>query len=203
MENLDGEALDDPRPLRFLAGRRRKFWDRNVVAVGLSGGFLEPLESTSIALIQNGIARLLEFFPDRRCDPLLADEFNRVSAQEYERIRDFIILHYCINQRDEPMWRQVREVEAPDSLRAKIALYKARGHVAILEGDGFARPSWISIYNGLGVVPDAYDPLADRIPEAELRRLMEHRRALIRHTAQSMPSQAAFIARHCAAPPLG
>ena len=202
MENLDGEALDDPRPLRFLAGRRRKFWDRNVVAVGLSGGFLEPLESTSISLIQNGVARLLEFFPDRRCDPLLADEFNRVSAQEYERIRDFIILHYCINQRDEPMWRQVREVELPDSLQAKIALYKARGHVAIHEGDGFGRPSWIAIYNGLGVVPEAYDPLADRIPEAELRKLMEHRRALIRHTAQSMPTQEAFIARHCAAPPL-
>lgn len=199
MSSLDGEALDAPRPLKFLAGRRRRFWERNVVAIGLAGGFLEPLESTSISLIQSGIARLLELFPDRRCDPLLAAEFNRVSAREYERIRDFIILHYCIGQRDEPMWRHVRSTPLPDTLQEKIELYKARGHVAIHDGDGFGRPSWIAIFDGLGVVPRAYDPLADRIPEAELRALMERRASLVRHTANTMPTHDAFIARHCSA----
>lgn len=204
LDNLDGAALGDPRPLRFVAGRRRKIWSRNCVALGLASGFLEPLESTSISLIQSGVTRLLENFPDRDFDPLLEAEFNRQSALEYERIRDFIILHYCVNSREDgELWRYCRAMSLPDSLREKIEMFAHRGRVVIREGDGFAAPSWVSIFNGLGIRPDRYDPLADRLDPAELGATMERRRALIRRTAESMPTLDAFIAQHCRAAPPG
>ncbi len=201
LANLDGAALAEPRALRFVTGRRRKIWKKNCVALGLASGFLEPLESTSISLIQSGITRLLENFPDRDFDPLLEAEFNRQSALEYERIRDFIILHYRINHREDgELWRYCRTMSIPDSLREKMEMFAHRGRVVVREGDGFAPPSWVSIFNGLGVRAQRHDPLADRLDPAQLRVVMERRRALIQKTAESMPTQEAFIAEHCSAP---
>jgi len=201
MDNLEGRALRDPLPLRFTTGRRRKFWNRNCLAVGLAGGFVEPLESTSILLIQQAIARLLEFFPDKDFDPAVESEYNRQAAMEFERIRDFLILHYKLNARHgEPLWDACRNMAIPDSLALKIAMFKSRGQTVIHEGDSFLDPSWISMFHGLGVTPAAYDPLADQLDAAEVRKLMAERRSFLLRAVQTMPTQAAFIAQHCRAP---
>ncbi len=200
LANLDGSVLRDPWPLRFTTGRRTKFWNRNCLAVGLAGGFMEPLESTSILLIQQAIARLLEFFPDKNFDPVVEDEYNRQAILEYERIRDFLILHYKLNERiGEPFWDYCRNMEIPVSLALKIAVFRSRGQTVIHEGDSFLDPSWISMFHGLGVTPAAYDPLADQLDVAEIRNLLAERRSFLLRAVQSMPTQAAFIAKHCRA----
>jgi tryptophan halogenase len=196
MSSLEGTALGSPRLLRFVTGRRRKFWNKNCVAIGLSGGFVEPLESTSIAVIQNAIGRLLEFFPDRHFAPALEAEFNRQSAIEFERIRDFIVLHYAITgRRDSELWNHCRTMELPDSLNAKIEMFRARGVPVILEGDGFREASWISIYNGLGVVPEAYDTLVDRMAREQIRGVLDQRRQALRRGVETMPTHEEFLAR--------
>jgi tryptophan halogenase len=201
LDNLEGKVLRDPLPLRFTTGRRRKFWNRNCLAVGLASGFVEPLESSSILLIQQAIGRLLEFFPDKTFDPAVECEYNRQAVQEFERIRDFLILHYKVNARHgEPFWDHCRSIEIPEALALKIEVFRSRGHVVIHEGDSFLDPSWISMFHGLGVTPAAYDPLADQIDIAEVRTLLAERRTFLFRAVQSMPTQAAFIARHCQAP---
>jgi tryptophan halogenase len=201
LDNLDGGVLRDPLPLRFTAGRRRKSWNRNCLAVGLAGGFVEPLESTSILLIQQAIARLLEFFPDKDFDPTVESEYNRQATLEFERIRDFLILHYKLNaRRGEPFWDHCRNIEVPESLALKMAVFRSRGQTVVHEGDSFLDPSWISMFNGLGVTPAAYDPLADQLDVAEVRSLLAERRSFLLRAVQSMPTQAAFISRHCRAP---
>lgn len=200
LDNLDGKPIGDPWPLRFTTGHRRKFWNKNCLAVGLAGGFMEPLESTSILLIQTAIGRLMEFFPDMDFDPTVESEFNRLSIIEYERIRDFLVLHYKLNQRrGEPFWDYCREMEVPDSLARKIDVFRSRGQTIIYEGDSFLDPSWVSIFNGLGVTPHAHDPLADQLNADDVRRVFAERRALLTRAVQSMPTQEAFIARHCRA----
>ncbi len=202
LANLDGKTLAEPRGLRFTTGRRRKFWNRNCVAIGLAAGFLEPLESTSIALIQNAIGRLLELFPDRDFHPMLEAEFNRQSEQEFERVRDFIILHYAFSKRtDSALWDYCRGMSLPDSLKFKIDLFRARGRPAIYDGEGFKEPSWIAIYNGLNVTPQAYDSLVDRRSEADIRSLLEERRTALRRIVETMPTHEQFIERNIQAKP--
>jgi tryptophan halogenase len=203
MANLGGKAQAGLNSLRFVTGRRRKIWNKNCVAIGLSSGFLEPLESTSIHLIQNGVGRLLEYFPDRDFDPALAETFNRLSADEVEYIRDFIVLHYRTNQReDSEFWRYFRSIDLPDTLKGQIELFRETGKVALHTDTSFMEPSWLSIYLGQGVVPDAHDPRADLIPEAELVEGMRLRREAVRQAVQAAPSQGEFIARYCKAPSL-
>ncbi|KQY31076.1 tryptophan halogenase [Caulobacter sp. Root487D2Y] len=202
LANLDGAALDVPRPLRFVTGRRRKFWNRNVVALGLAGGFMEPLESTSIHLIQNGIGHLIEFFPDRACDPKLADAFNAKSGEEYERIRDFLIAHYCTNQRvGEPFWDAVRTMSLPDSLKATLETFRATGSMGLDTYEAFFEPSWLSVLLGQQVWPKDYDRRADAIPLAELSHGLKLRRGAVRQAAEAAPGHADFIARYCRADP--
>jgi tryptophan halogenase len=197
LANLDGKPLAEPNQLRFVTGRRRKFWHRNCVAIGLAGGFLEPLESTSIALIQNAIGRLLELFPDKHFQPVLEAEFNRQSVIEFERIRDFIIVHYALTARDDTQfWNQCRTMRLPDSLECKLEMFRARGTPLIHDGDGFRESSWIAIYNGLNLLPETYDSLVDRKGEAEIRRILEERRAVLRRGVESMPTHEQFIARN-------
>jgi tryptophan halogenase len=142
LDGLDGAALDEPRQIRFVTGRRRKSWDKNVVAIGLSAGFIEPLESTSINLIETAVGKLLELFPDRDCSPALADEFNRFMGIRYESVRDFIVLHYKLTQRDDSeFWRYCASMPIPDALRHQIELFRETGRVAILDRAGFAEPS--------------------------------------------------------------
>ncbi|HKE93283.1 MAG TPA: tryptophan halogenase family protein [Povalibacter sp.] len=196
---LDGAVLAEPNLLRFTTGQRRQFWNRNCVALGLAGGFIEPLESTSIALIQAGISRLLSFFPLQGISPVDVDEANRIMREEFERIRDFIILHYKATQRhDTPLWGLVREMPVPDTLARKIDLFRSRGHIVRYAEESFEDASWLTMYAGFGILPDRYDPRADDLDETALRRSLAQMRQTIREVAAAAPTHASFIARHCA-----
>ncbi|MBQ0928915.1 tryptophan 7-halogenase [Ideonella sp. 4Y16] len=195
LAGLPTPATDVPRPIRFTAGRRRRCWVGNVVAVGLSSGFLEPLESTSIQLILDAVGRLLMLLPDRSFEPHLAAEFNRLMARQYESIRDFIILHYTLSRRDDqPFWRELRTMPLPDTLAHQIALFRDSGRVAVLDPDGFAEPSWVAIMNGMGVLPRRHDPLTHGIDAAALRGHFARLREAIVGTVRTMPSHDAFLA---------
>ena len=197
MNNLDGKALAEPRMLKFVTGRRKKTWNRNCMAVGLSGGFVEPLESTSIYLIQAAITHLIELFPDRNCDAINTDEYNRLMDIEFERVRDFIVLHYHATERDDtPLWNYVRTMSIPDSLAYKMELFRERGVVLNYKLGLFYEPSWVAVYLGQRVLPKRFDPRIDDVPLDELRRHMEKLRATVRAGAESMPLHSDFIARH-------
>lgn len=200
LANLDGEALGVPRLLKFAAGRRRKAWSRNCVALGLSSGFVEPLESTSIHMVESGIGRLIELFPARGFEPRLEDEYNRLMQRQFESIRDFLILHYWAAQADGgAFWRERREAPIPDSLRDQIELFLASGQVSIRDSGSFAEPSWVSLYFGNRLWPRRHDPLADLIDETKLRAVLEQRRRMVEAAALALPDHADFIAAHCAA----
>jgi tryptophan halogenase len=197
--NLDGKALGDPRPLRFTTGRRKTFWEKNVVAIGLSSGFLEPLESTSIHLIQAGISKLLAFFPDRDFDPLGIAEFNRVASTEVERIRDFIILHYKLTERnDAELWRYCAAMDIPDTLALKIENFRRYGRLVPREMDLFAPESWLSVHIGQFNYPERTDPLAEH-RGVDGREWLGKLRAAMAAEATRAPTHQQFIDAHCKA----
>ena len=199
LANLDGAALGEPRLLKFTTGRRRKFWNRNCIALGLAAGFLEPLESTSIHLIQSGVTQLAAIFPDMSFDPADAAEYNRLQLLEFDRVRDFIILHYkATNRDDSPLWRHCREMQIPESLAYRLQLFAASGRVAFEENELFVESNWLSVMNGQGIVPRRHDPLADLVPLAETQRRLGELKGLIASTAAAMPTHEIFIAEHCA-----
>jgi tryptophan 7-halogenase len=201
MGNLDGAALAEPRTLRFVTGMRKLGWNRNVVAVGLASGFMEPLESTSIHLIQTAIARLIDFFPSTRFEQTDIDEYNRQSRFEFESIRDFIILHYHLNQRtDSPFWVAMREMDVPATLKAKLRLFESHGRIVRENNELFSEVAWLQVMHGQGLVARSYHPLVDSIDEPEIEAYLRGVRELIDRCANVMPSHAEFIARHCAAP---
>jgi tryptophan halogenase len=200
LRNLDGKPLADPRPLRFTTGRRKKFWNGNCLALGLAAGFMEPLEATSILLVQTGIARLIGLFPDRDFDPVVIAEYNRMTAIEYARIRDFLILHYHATERDDsPLWEYCRHMTIPDSLREKMDLFRARGQVTITGEETFQETAWAAIFIGQNVIPRRHDPMIDGLDVENLKRGMQHRRTAIRKAAESMPMHGDFLKRTCAA----
>ncbi|MEO5934539.1 MAG: tryptophan halogenase family protein, partial [Duganella sp.] len=196
LDGLDGEALDAPRQLRFTTGRRRKSWIKNCVAIGLSSGFLEPLESTSINIIELAVGWLLQYFPNRDCRPELADEFNRLIAERYEFVRDFIVLHYKVTDRtDSEFWRYCANMAIPDSLRHQIELFRETGRVVVYDPLGFTVPSYVSLLMGLGVVPRQNDPLIDTMQFDQLLAHFASRRELIAQTVKAMPGHAEYLAR--------
>ena len=200
MRSLETKALGEPRILKFETGRRSVGWAKNCVAVGLASGFFEPLESTSIYLIQVAIMQLVPLLPGKSIDPQLRDEFNRLMDLQYERIRDFLILHYKLNTReDAELWRYCSAMDVPESLARKIELFR---HSAIIERykDGLFTPtSWLSVFIGQGLIPERYNPLADTIPEEELISRLEEFRTEIRDKVEEMRRHDRFIDRHCAA----
>ena len=194
MGNLEGEALADPRVLKFVTGKRRKLWQRNCVAIGLSGGFLEPLESTSIYLIQEGITKLLELFPAHGECTVERKEYNRRMDLEFERIRDFLILHYHATERDDSeFWNHMRTMNVPDSLKEKIELFTAHGHVARYDHGLFLVPSWVAVMIGQRMVPQSYDWRVDRLPDAEVRRHLQGLKAHMHKAASALPQHLDFI----------
>jgi tryptophan halogenase len=198
--NLDGEPLADPRPLAFTTGRRRKAWVKNCVALGLAAGFMEPLESTSIHLVHTGLTRLVSLFPDLSFDPLLAEQFNRTTEREWERVRDFLVLHYHAVERDDaPLWRQCREMQVPDELAYRIAHFKRSGRVIWTADDLFQGPSWLAVMLGQCGVPQAWDPMADTADLGEMQRWFARLRQDLRAAAAALPTHEAFIARYCQA----
>ena len=198
--NLPGSALGDPKLLRFTAGRRHTFWEKNCVAVGLSAGFLEPLESTSIHLIQTAIQKLLALFPSRACEEEKRRVFNQRTVHEYEKIRDFLILHYCANKRPEPFWRYCAAVNLPDHLAGKLSLYRETGHIFREDDELFSVPSWLAVLHGQGIRAHGYHPLTMKLPEQELIGKLEEVRGGIQKVVNALPRHQDFIARYCASP---
>ncbi len=203
LANLDGKALADPRPLRFTAGRRKKSWDKNVVALGLAGGFMEPLESTSIHMIQSGVLRLLSLLPLGGRDPAAEAEYNRLTQIEYEQIRDFIILHYCATERDDaPLWNHCRTMAIPDSLAHKIDLFRNRAKIARYDEQLFAEPSWLAVFLGQGIQPRDYDRLADVAAYDDVVAAVRHVGQGNANLVSRLPTHDAFIAAACKADPV-
>lgn len=196
---LDGEALGEPRPIKFVTGKRKMFWNKNVIAIGLSGGFMEPLESTSIHLVQSAIQRLITFFPGPDFSDADRDAFNRQSDFEYERVRDFIILHYHANERPGAFWAACRAMSIPDSLREKIDLFRANGRISRFNEELFTEVGWLQVMAGQGLVPTGYHPLADQANEGELLNFLKALRDDITRIVAAMPDHADYIRRYCQA----
>jgi tryptophan 7-halogenase len=194
LSNLDGEPLAEPNRLRFRAGKRSRTWNRNCVAIGLAAGFLEPLESTSLYLVQSAAIRLARLFPDGRFDPANIEEYNRQTDFEHERTRDFIVLHYKATARDDtPFWRYVRDMEVPETLRRKIDLFAANGRVFREDDELFTEESWIQCFLGQGVIPRHYDPLVDLESEADLLTFLRGIEGVIAKCVDVMPTHEEYV----------
>mgnify|MGYP000152971654 FL=1 len=192
--SVSGKALHDPRFIRFTPGRRRKQWHKNCVALGLASGFLEPLESTSIHLIQQGIIKLIRLFPHKQILPSAVDEYNQQCTAELGHIRDFLILHYCVTQRnDSAFWRHCQSMPIPDSLQQKLDLFKQTGSV-FHSGKALFEDSWQQVMLGQGLTPERYHPFADTMEQAELADFLSHVSGTIQRTVATMPDHERYIA---------
>ncbi len=201
LSNIEGEALMQPRVLKFKPGQRKKTWSGNCVAIGLASGFLEPIESTSIHLIQRGIIRLMQNFPTLGICQADVDEFNRQSDSEIEHIRDFIILHYKVTNRDDsPYWRAARDMAVPESLQHRIELFRETGRVFRIPNELFAENSWIQVMLGQGIMPRQHHQTADLMGDAELTHFLEGIRTTIARTVAQLPSHQQYLERYCGKP---
>lgn len=201
---LDGTPLAEPNPLRFCTGRRREPWTHNCVAIGLSAGFLEPLESTSIHLIQEGISRLIALFPRTRIEPAERRQYNLLMGDLYEYIRDFIILHYHATERtDSIFWQDMQAMSIPDSLRERIELFRSNGRLFPDREDLFTVVNWTAVMTGQRILPAAYDPLVDTQSLSDLQDALQRLRTTYVDAAERMPPHAAFIQRFCPMRELG
>jgi tryptophan 7-halogenase len=200
LSGLDGAALADVRQLRFVTGKRKQIWKNNCVAIGLASGFLEPLESTSIHLIQSGITKLISLFPTGDFHDADRRTFNRLMDQEFTTVRDFLILHYSATERrGTSFWDYVRNMDIPDFLTEKRALFENAGRVFREENEIFAEPSWLAVYIGQGVMPKAWHPIANILPAAENIGRLSQIRQTIGNAAASLPPHSEFVSRYCRA----
>ncbi|MEM9600762.1 MAG: tryptophan halogenase family protein [Pseudomonadota bacterium] len=194
MDNLDAPATAEPRTLRFKTGRRDQLWHKNVVSLGLASGFLEPLESTSIHIIQSNVSRLIELFPDQGFSDANIAEYNRVVTREYDLIRDFLILHYKLTQRDDtPFWRHCAAMDVPESLTHKMDLFQSSGHLFRDPDDLFRESSWVQVMLGQGLRPESWHRHVDQLSDAQLGQFMSDVRQLIAQTIDPLPSHDSFI----------
>jgi tryptophan halogenase len=201
--NIEGKVLTEPRVIKFRPGQRLKTWKKNCVAIGLASGFIEPLESTSIHLIQRGITRLMQMFPSNGIRQSDIDEYNRQTWQEIEHIRDFIVLHYHVTDRvDSPFWRSCRGMEIPASLAHRINLFRETGRVFRGPNELFGENSWIQVMLGQGVIPESHHPAADLMGEAELSGFLNDIKMQVDRTVAQLPSHQAYVEQYCRAPEL-
>lgn len=199
LDNLDGEPLADPRYIRYTPGKRRKVWNKNCVAIGLSSGFLEPLESTSIHLIQTAITRLVRLFPTGNTDASVVDAFNAEADLEYRQIRDFLILHYKATQRnDSPFWNYCRTMDIPETLQNRWNLYESSGRILVKDRELFLEKSWLEVFHGQGVRPRSFDPVARAVDAGSMEQAFANIKAIIQNCVKVMPTHAEFIAQNCA-----
>ena len=196
LANLDGKALAEPNRLKFTAGHRGRMWEKNVVALGLASGFLEPLESTSIHLVQSGIARLMALFPTTAFSQTEIDRFNFDSVRDYVDIRDFLVLHYKATERDDSeFWRYCRTLPPPAGLAEKLALFESSGRVFREHNELFTETSWLAVMAGQGVEPRTYHPVANMLDDEEALRRLTHIREVVANAVAQMPPQDEFLAR--------
>jgi tryptophan halogenase len=193
LANLGGRPIGAPMALRFTPGRRRKAWNKNVVALGLAAGFLEPLEATGIHLIQRGIAMLLRFFPDRDFAAADVDRYNRTLELEFSRVRDFLLLHYTQTERSGAFWDHCRAIPLTDSLLEKTELFRSHGRILREDTELFPVISWLSVMVGQNIIPRRYDPLVDSIDPRKIQSRLEELRTGIRSCVESMPAHWDFI----------
>jgi tryptophan 7-halogenase len=190
--------IGSPRLIRFSTGHRARFWERNCVAIGLSSGFLEPLESTSLYLIRQGISRFLALFPDASLPTAFRDEYNRWMQRDFEQVRDLLILHYHANRRDEPFWQHCRHMEIPDGLKRRLALFAEGGRFLRNEGELFPSASWVAVMLGQGITPRMVDPAVVGIPVAEIEPKLALLRRSMNDYVGKLPSHADFLGGYCA-----
>lgn len=201
LANVQGKALTQPRVIRFKPGQRRKTWSGNCVAIGLASGFLEPIESTSIHLISRGITRLMQMFPANGISQSDIDEYNQQAAAEIEHIRDFIVLHYHVtNRQDSAFWRDCRTQEIPASLRHRIELFRETGRVFRVPNELFAENSWIQVMLGQGILPKQHHQVADLMGDQELSGFLEDIRSMVNKTVRQLPTHQAYVDKYCRAP---
>lgn len=183
-----------PRQIRFTTGKRRAMWSGNCVAIGLSAGFLEPLESTSLYLIMRAILNLAKLLPRRTPCPYTTAAFNSLMDAEYEHIRDFIVMHYCTSRRDDsPFWRDWKAREIPASLKATLGMYKNQGYLVTGERDLFAEDSWYAVLTGMGVLPADYDPRVDASDYPEVTGMLARINASLQHSVAQLRSHEAYL----------
>ena len=198
LANIEGELLTEPRVIKFRPGQRLKQWSKNCVAIGLSSGFLEPLESTSIHLIQRSAIRLMRLFPHNKIEQTDIDEFNKQSRFDIETIRDFIILHYCVtNRKDTPFWRYCRSMEIPETLAHRIEHFRKTGKVFRTHNELFAENSWIQVMLGQGIEPEQYHRVVDVMDDEELDRFLKQIKSNVNSTVSQLPNHQAYVEQYC------
>jgi tryptophan 7-halogenase len=200
LSNLEGRPLAEPRLVKFAAGRREQVWGKNCVSVGLSSGFVEPLESTSIQFIQVYLEHLVRQFPDRDCSPLLSDDYNCRVAPAAEAVRDFIILHYKATEReDTEFWRYCKYMSVPESLAVTMERFRRYGRFSINPNDGFGVRPWLTVMYNQGITPESCSPLLAPVDDKAMQAELAKVRAGIKRAVQNMPRHEDFIARNCSA----
>lgn len=199
MSSVEGEPLTEPRVIKFKTGHRKQFWNKNVVAIGLAGGFIEPLESTAIHIIQQGIQRLITFFPNEGIEQLDVDEYNQLALADYDQIKDFIILHYKLTERDDSeFWRFCRNMDIPKSLQTRIDLFAKTGRFVLREEELF-KDSWLQVMIGQGVIPQSYNRLCDEMSEQQLSHFLQQLREQVRQRVANLPTHQQYLEKHCKA----
>jgi tryptophan halogenase len=199
LDGLDGPAIGTPRLIRFATGHRRTFWEQNCVAIGLSAGFLEPLESTSLYLIRQGISRFIALFPDASLPAVMRDEYNRWMQRDFEQVRDLLVLHYYANARAEPFWTHCRNMVIPETLQRRLALFAEGGRFLRHEGELFPNASWVAVMLGQNVVPRTVDPLVGALPVAEVGHKLDVLRQAMNQYADTLPQHADVLRQYCSA----
>jgi tryptophan halogenase len=200
LRDIEGRTLVQPRVLKFKTGRRKRAWNKNVVALGLASGFVEPLESTSIHLVVTGVSRLIHYFPFGGVTPSYVDQYNDDVKIEWESVRDFIILHYCVTDRDDtPFWREVRTMPLPDLLARRIQMFRERGHAWRVDPELFQLDSWTQVMLGQGIMPAHYNRMTQAMPDADLARFLDGIRGAIDQAVGQMPTHQQFVDGYCRA----